>query len=209
MKTSEKIENIAKALVQFQKEVKGITKDGAGYNYQYITIDAILSLVRPALANNGISLVQEVHSIVTEQGKVIDGVITRLTHISGEYMETAPLYIEAASTKSTKNNQGPAPITPQDHGSAMTYAKRYQLTGILGLNADVDDDAGIYNKNAKNWGQKASDEQIKMLGSLMKQKNVDKNGMQAVMMKAMKQVKACDALTPEEADVLIKELESI
>lgn len=212
MKTSESIKELTGALLKFQGEVKGIAKDGKGYNYSYITLDQILELIRPKLVESDITLIQEVHSRILDSGKIVDAVITRLNHISGEYMETEPLYIEATATP--KKDGTIPPVTPQEHGSAITYAKRYQLSALLALNADVDDDANQYKQskttvNAKNWGAKVTDDQIKILGDLIKAKGLGANDMQPLMLKTIKTVKSSADLTPQEADVLIAALSAM
>lgn len=40
--------------------------------------------------------------------------------------------------------------TPQDVGSLITYAKRYQLAGFLGISSDIDDDG---NQASQNYRQ--------------------------------------------------------
>lgn len=77
-----------------------------------------------------------------------DGLTTRLLHKSGEWMQAS------LTMRPTQN-------TPQAHGSAITYAKRYALVAILGLRIDGDDDgnaasaAPAYSaKQLSGWADK-------------------------------------------------------
>ena len=56
------------------------------------------------------------------------GVITVITHSSGEYIEFDPLFLKADKA------------TAQGMGSAITYARRYSLSSAFGIASDVDDD---------------------------------------------------------------------
>jgi hypothetical protein len=70
----------------------------------------------------------------------VNGLSTILVHAeSGEYlMET---FIMPVSK----------PNDPQAVGSAITYAKRYALAGVLGLNIDDDDDGNKAAEDSRPW----------------------------------------------------------
>lgn len=200
MKTSESIVKITGALLNFQKNVVGIKKDGKGYGYDYITIDSILLLVRPALSAEGIVLMQDVSNIVVGD-EVLPTCETRLLHSSGEWISTGALIVKPVNI--SKKGEVSSTITPQNLGSAITYSKRYQLTALLGLSADVDDDAAAISQNKQAWGQKISQEQINLLAELMKVKHVDKEHMKGIMVQVLQTSKSSSQLTGEEADKLI------
>lgn len=90
---------------------------------QYMTLGDILSGVRPTLSKHGLAISQR--PLVTSAGA---GCITSLLHKDGGCFETS-LLLPAAQQN------------PQAIGSAITYARRYTLTGLLGIAADLDDDA--------------------------------------------------------------------
>lgn len=205
MKTSESIVNFSKAFLGFQKEVKGIVKDGQGYGYKYITLDQILELVRPKLSAQGLILNQDCGSVVQEGGaEPLTYVITRLTHVdSGEYMETERLIMKPINLA---KNGTINPVTPQHYGSSITYAKRYQITALLGLNADVDDDAAAVSANAQEWGNKVTPAQLQLLGQLMAAHGVTKETINPIMIQEIKVVKKSTELTSEEADKIIAHL---
>lgn len=126
MKTSEDIKEITKALVAFHSEVGRITKDGTNPHLKnrYATIDQIIEEIRPVLASHGLFVMQLPSN--SEAGEI--QMVTRLYHVSGQWMESPSLKI-----KVDRNNA-------QGIGSAITYARRYSLTSFLGLNTGEDDD---------------------------------------------------------------------
>ncbi len=73
---------------------------------------------------------------------------TRLMHLSGEWVESAmPL---------------PHVGKPQELGSVMTYFRRYQLSAIVGITADDDDDG---NEASGNRAQPAQRQPVKQAPS--------------------------------------------
>lgn len=96
--------------------------EGSSFGYEYAPLDEVLNAVRPALAGEGISVMQ---FPLTRQGSVL--VRTVLGHKSGKYLwnDCAVQSVSAA---------------PQDVGSAITYARRYGLQSITGVFPDSDDD---------------------------------------------------------------------
>ena len=142
MNTSENIKNIAIAMIEVEKEIKGMTPDAKNpfFKSNYITLDGILEYARPILAKNGIWAFQNAAS----DGEYVE-LTTRLVHSSGEYIET-----DILKMKPQKND-------PQQLGSCITYAKRYQLAAILGISSEIDDDG---NKATFGNGNKANRESI-------------------------------------------------
>lgn len=128
---SDSIASLAKALAAAQaeitnpqknREVTVSTKTGGSYKFKYATLDGILDAVRPALTKNGLWFVQ---TLANGDGKY--RLETTLMHESGDWVQSEqPLFVSDA--------------TNQAFGSALTYAKRYALTGMLGIAADEDDD---------------------------------------------------------------------
>jgi hypothetical protein len=64
-------------------------------------------------------------------------------------------------------SEHPLPLSgrPQEIGSALTYARRYSLSALIGIAADEDDDANAAQK--KNDGELVSGEQIVELSALL------------------------------------------
>jgi hypothetical protein len=129
MKTSETIQELAKSLVEFQKEVGKIIKtdNNPFFKSKYASLATILDVISEPLANKGLVIIQ----FPTEQYKLT----TRLQHISGEYME------DTYEMQPTKHS-------PQDAGSVITYQRRYAIGAILNLNIDEDDDGNKASKDA-------------------------------------------------------------
>jgi hypothetical protein len=125
MQTSENIASIAKALSEFQGEVKNPanTADNPFFKSKYAPLSDILNLVRPTLAKHGLSVIQAPSG---DGDKII--ITTRLMHSSGEWIEACPLSLKADKA------------TAQGAGSAITYGRRYSLAAILGISSEDDDD---------------------------------------------------------------------
>lgn len=107
------------------------TKTGGSYSYSYTDIASVLGYVRPILAAHGLVVMQP----TTSDGNGTVSVATVLLHKSGESREYPPLTL-------------PAGRTPQEVGSAITYARRYSLLSVLGL-ATEDDDGKAATQGAK------------------------------------------------------------
>ena len=125
MNKSESIKELATALAKFQSEVKDPAKDSDNpfFKSKYVELDGLLAAVRPVLSKNGLSFIQSPGG----DGQNIT-ITTLLMHSSGEWIEFEPLTLKAAKTD------------PQGAGSAITYARRYALSAILGVAWDADDD---------------------------------------------------------------------
>ena len=150
MKTSETIEQISSAFVKAQADLSGIRKDGKNpfFSSKYITLDAILEYVRPILTANGIALIQTNESYgVTEYAEINRlTVSSRLLHKSGEWIENSvTLPVIARIDRSGKE----LPLDAQSLGSALTYARRYGLTALLGINAETDDDGNSASRTER------------------------------------------------------------
>ncbi len=134
MKEIENKKNLVKALLEVQKEIKNPknTEINPYYRSKYAPLPDVLNLVRPLLTKNGLVLYQDVGS--TPEGMVC--VRTHLLHESGELLTTSPLYMKIESKGKS---------SPQSIGSAITYARRYQILALLGI-ASEDDDANLASR---------------------------------------------------------------
>lgn len=139
MKHSDELKNIAKALAKFQADIKDPArdKDNPYFKSKYVALDGLLDAVRPVLATNGLSFIQSPVSNGQDMG-----VTTLLMHESGEWIESDPFMLHAV-----KND-------PQAGGSAITYARRYSLSAVLGVAWDDDDDANIATKGQGKFDTK-------------------------------------------------------
>ena len=116
------MKELSKALCKFQSAITNVPFDSQNPHFKnkYASLAGIIDHVRTGLSDNGLVISQLVNK---------DSVQTMLIHTSGESLSA-----ETAILCATPNN-------PQAYGSAVTYARRYALTGILGISADDDDDA--------------------------------------------------------------------
>lgn len=148
MKTSESIQKISKALVEFQKVVKNPENaaDNPFFKSKYAQLAPTLTVVRPLMAQFGLSHIQFPVTLTTD-GKV--GIITVLLHESGEYIEGEPFLLS------------PIKNDPQAAGSAISYARRYSLFSILGIAGDEDDDGNVASgKQEKGKGQQKNSSSV-------------------------------------------------
>lgn len=134
------MENLAKALAAFQKELPTVGKDKTAkmgtYSYKYVDLGTLTHAVLPALVKHGLTFIT--YPRMTEGGYELVG---RLMHTSGEHIEGAlPIYGRQ----------------PQEIGSALSYARRYLLSAMTGVTSDDDDDGQRAVKSektpVKDWG---------------------------------------------------------
>lgn len=122
---------LGEALLAVQSEIPTLQKNAINPHFKnaYISLDELVEQVLPVLNKHGLVLIQEPTSIYTAEDTPMPGLKTTLLFAgTGEFREsTMPLML--------------AKDDPQGQGSAITYARRYALMGILSLVADVDDDA--------------------------------------------------------------------
>ena len=201
MQTSETIGKIAGALAKFQGDIKGVSKNAQGHGYKYMTFDAIMTLIRPELSKNELSIIQNV------SGEIVDSVNlafceTMILHHSGEWIKSDKLMIKPTAVKAG------APVGPREVGSALTYAKRYQLCGMLGICADTDDDAYVA-QNKLAWGQVKTKDQCNLINSLITAKGVTQTKFTQMVLDCAINSKDYKSFTVEEANNLINALNKL
>jgi hypothetical protein len=158
MEKSETITNIAKALIEFNGKVSKISKDAKNpfFKSNYASLSNIQDAISKPLSECGLAYSQSPTGV--------NGLCTILIHAeSGEYL------MDSYTMPVSKPND------PQAVGSAITYAKRYALAGILGLNIDDDDDG---NKAAntqpdKQWLNPGTDKWNLAIQALVDGFNLD------------------------------------
>ena len=126
---SENITELAKALLSVQRTVRPIAKDAENpfTKSWYASLNSVMDACRDALIENGIWLCQ--YPVPVEQPNSL-GLVTKLTHVeSGQWQSSLAVV--------------PLPkADPQGMGSAITYARRYALTAMLGMVTEDDDGEG-------------------------------------------------------------------
>ena len=131
MELSPSIAHLADALCKAQSQMKEVLKtktaqvksDKGNYSYKYAELADLLEAVKPALLGQGLAISQGVDSY--DKGVKVT---TLLMHSSGEHLSSTLSLPVSGST-------------PQAYGSAITYARRYALSALLGVAPEDDDDA--------------------------------------------------------------------
>ena len=121
----------------FQAECPKISKDSnnpffsdAKRKVNYASLPHILTVITPILKKNGLLIVQPV---------VNNCVVTKLIHIeTGQMLESVYDIVCKDATN------------PQHLGSGVSYARRYSLTSLLGLNIDDGSDDDGNNATGNN-----------------------------------------------------------
>ena len=128
---SEKLTNLAVAMLKVQKQLRTALKDS--YNgftqSKYATLNSVMDACSEVLIDAGILVMQ--YPVQVEGNGSLLGLVAKLIHAeSGEWQESLLLM--------------PLPkADPQGYGLALTYARRYGLSSMIGLVTEDDDDANM------------------------------------------------------------------
>ncbi len=114
---------LAKAQAEFKTPVKNVPVNFSGRSYKYADLESVYKAIRKPLADNGLAIT---HLCQEFAGQV--ELVTMLMHSSGQWFRS--VYPVKAKVD-----------RPQEFGSAMTYAKRYSVSALLGIASEEDDDA--------------------------------------------------------------------
>ena len=139
MQSSDTIGKLAAALSAAQGEFPVVEKKSANpfFSSKYADLAEVAKATVPILAKNGLSIVQapgwdgEKHLLST-----------RLMHTSGEWIENTMALM-------------PVKNDPQAQGSAITYARRYAYSAILGIVTEADDDGNAASQPKAQAGEAA------------------------------------------------------
>ncbi len=145
-----RVKELAQALLEVQRAMPAVdkdskasvpTKNGGKYEYEYVSLDHLLKVALPIL---------HAHDVVLVQAPTIGALKTLLIHSpSGEQIE------------SEMNLMLPQE-NPQGQGSAITYARRYALTAILGISGQKDDDGALASQKPKPKADTAKSKRSKL-----------------------------------------------
>lgn len=147
MRTSDKVDELAAALVAAQAELPEIAdsrtvevthKNGGKHSYGYAELIHIQKITQPILNKHGLAVIQ----LPKSDGSGGALLCTRIQHKSGQFMEEdSPL---------CKNM--PA---AQDFGSLLSYMRRYGQVAGLNLKTGGDDDGARAQKAAEQERKRA------------------------------------------------------
>ena len=160
MSDEKQLTKLLPALAKAQSEFPEIKKDKEGQEghrtYMYADLNSILKAVIPVLTKHGLCIVQiqEHTSVLIRQKNQINAdkiesfeyeskfvLRTRIYHSSGEFIESIYPLPDAMTKK------------PKEFGSLVTYARRYSLTPLIGIEADQDDDGTAAQEEMKKQQQ--------------------------------------------------------
>jgi len=124
MSQSEKVDLLSKALVAFQSACSNVEPKQTGQQgnrkFKYADLAAVLDEIKPKLADAKLAILQ---MPVSDDSGI--GVVTRIVHESGQYIELPPLLL-------------PGGQSTQDGGKAITYAQRYVVRAVALIATDED-----------------------------------------------------------------------
>lgn len=144
-KRSNEINEIVKALVKVQAEIKNPKKEANNpfFKSKYSTLDSVIETYKELCSKNDLVVMENPVSKVTESGKTLIGVEILLMHSSGQFINFDPYLLS------------PVKNDPQGVGSSITYARRYTLSSVFNIASEDDDDGNSAsgNKVAKSATQ--------------------------------------------------------
>ena len=144
-KRSNEINEIVKALVKVQAEIKNPKKEANNpfFKSKYSTLDSVIETYKELCSKNDLVVMENPVSKVTESGKTLIGVEILLMHSSGQFINFDPYLLS------------PVKNDPQGVGSSITYARRYTLSSVFNIASEDDDDGNSAsgNKIAKSATQ--------------------------------------------------------
>jgi hypothetical protein len=124
---SDSMAKMAKPFGAMLGEMENVFTSKSGYGYKYAPLNEVLDKARPVLAKHGFGMTQ----LVSTSG--VDKVIVKtvLIHESGEYI-SSEMELPPTDVKGT--------VQIQKMGASITYARRYQITAMLGMAGEEDTD---------------------------------------------------------------------
>jgi hypothetical protein len=153
------VATFAEAFVKLQADIRPAIKDATNpaFRSKYADLAAVWEAVKQPLAAHGFSVIQSPD---------FDGdamwLKTTILHMSGERIEGRyPI-------RPVKND-------PQGFGSAITYARRYSISAMLGVIADDDDDGNAASglNGTKATTGTITPDQVKTLRELIARVSAD------------------------------------
>ncbi len=192
MKTSDKIEIISKALVAAQPELSVAIKDSTNPHFKskYADLTADWNACKDVLKEHKLAVIQT-FSPENKEGTVL--VTTRLIHQSGEW-------IEGELPMPHRDNN------PQAVGSAITYARRYSLSAMLGIVTEEDDDGNSaaqeqYSKTIPKESENPKALYKKLLDKIEDESPLDPDAFLEGLRKQSEKIKAKTLLELQEKQV--------
>ena len=167
LKTSETIVNLAKALVDTQRDLKQPFKDknNPAFKSQYVPLESVTESITNTATKYGLAFSQ----FATTDAEQNVSITTVIFHESGEFIQYPALTLKPSKQRvvidteyvnGKRVNIYSNEITPQSIGSCITYGKRYSLSAIFGITSDKDDDGNEASGVTHNGQQQPTLEKI-------------------------------------------------
>lgn len=121
---------VARALAAMRDVSRSNIADAGNYTYSYASLDQVMGMARPILADQALAVTQ---SAAVHLAEHVVEVTTTIVHESGEWVAWPPLAVPIGAANA------------QSIGSALSYARRYGLLAVLGIATEDDDGATATN----------------------------------------------------------------
>jgi len=157
MNQSESIKNLAAAMAAAQSEMGAAIKGASNpfFKSKYADLGSVIQAVKAPFAAHGLSYVQ-----FPVSGESSVGVVTRLMHSSGEWLEQE-YFIPLGK------------MDAQSVGSCLSYARRYSLQAIAGIPSADDDGNAATQAAPKLQTKTVTKAQAKVISDLIKKTDSD------------------------------------
>lgn len=128
------------ALSEAQGELSHASKSSLNPHFKskYADLSEVIDTFRPVFAKHGLSVVQR--NFPCDDGVTV---VTTIYHKTGQWLSDGGLHVPAGKRDA------------QGFGSALTYARRYGLSSMIGIAPDEDDDG---NKAAESVSKLSASE---------------------------------------------------
>jgi hypothetical protein len=196
---------LAEALRRLQADLPDITKSGKGQvgtrTYKYSNLREMTEALFPRLTDLGLSFI----AMPTMSGEKFV-LAYKLLHVSGQF----------------EGGEYPLALgTPQQHGSAITYGRRYCLAAVTGVAPEDDDDGAAASEQpkaarraakrapAKPRAGGAPEDRMRRMFALMKERGITDrdDALRFVSDKTGNRVESRNDLTPEQVEQVIDALQ--
>ena len=139
--TAKPKKTIIGAFLEAQKAMGAATKAATSHHGHYADLNQCISVIKPALNDNGLVFTQPLGIDITLNAAPIHYLDTIIYHAdSGESMNLGRAIIYCQR-----------PNDPQAYGTGITYAKRYGLCAAFGLPTEDDDGNAAAKPPQKNY----------------------------------------------------------
>jgi len=148
---------LIKALLKVQKELPVVERTTKAYNYKYTPLEEVWDKVGKVLTDNGFAIINQIST---------EGVTTYAEHEHGQLTS----HIDFTHVD----------LKPQDRGSEITYARRYNLTAMFNIIVKDEDDDGssAHKATTAPKSNKSTPRQLKFIRDLLKDKGYTEKQME-------------------------------